>query len=179
MKPIETLCDRLTKLAEYVPWETFEEIDNGHLVLVDPDHKIMMDGEFDDCRYSFYLRVGLYMNRPVQAIISCGSFIRIRSGKKWEKFALHKIEPIHPETSLYPRSKYYDSYVPQYAASMKDWDPQGTSQQSPLAAQGMQQMQLQQMQQMPLLQQLHQLHQQGLAQQQYAPLTTVCTFTLD
>jgi hypothetical protein len=100
-----TSCDRLIEIVQHLTWESCERFEDGHIKMIDPQVE-----EYKPI--DFYLRVGLYMNRPVQTIIAEGNFLCFRSGKKWETLTLKQIDPKIPMSSLY----HEDQIVTQYGS---------------------------------------------------------------
>ncbi|RPI87192.1 MAG: hypothetical protein EHM40_23145 [Chloroflexi bacterium] len=76
----------LEALIKDLRWEHFE---------ADPLGQIQVDGKL------FCMRVGLHMDRPVQAIVCDGQFVRIRSAEFYQDKQLLKIDPERLAESLY------------------------------------------------------------------------------
>lgn len=94
--------ENLSRIAEDTPWEAFEAMPDGRLVLFDRAQTMLEDEEGVDRRgWVFDMRYGLHMNRAAQAIMSCGHFIRFRLRSDWENYALQKMDPSNPDASLY------------------------------------------------------------------------------
>jgi hypothetical protein len=143
---MELSVERLTEIAECVPWETFEKIEDGSLMLEDPKREAAQDDEFADYRYTYYLRVGLHLRQPTQAIICRGNYIRMRHGKRWEGFISHlrKLDCKTPEMLLYYFPMYADvSGLNAYStsASVAYWNPMLAYAQQQAQAMGANQMQ--------------------------------------
>lgn len=98
MKPIKTLADELSDLVEIAEneghfcWEAFEKRDDGHLVF----HSL-----YKCYPYDFYLRVGLHMKQPRQAIMCCGKFIKMRKFETKPHWHLKDLNPHNLKDSLY------------------------------------------------------------------------------
>jgi hypothetical protein len=93
MPPIKTLEEAPVYILGDWTWEAFETIPDGHLRLA--------GNEVEPYCADFYMRVGLHLERPVQAIVSCGKFIRLRRDERWTMHFLNKIDPTDPYSSLY------------------------------------------------------------------------------
>lgn len=95
-------------------WEQFEANKLGELVVAG---------------YTFRMRVGLHLQRPVQAIIGASQFIKIRSAGNCEGMRLKVLDPDDPSVCLY--SGYWHPYgsLPQkpkaskYDSLIMDWAP--------------------------------------------------------
>lgn len=98
MKPIKTLADELSELVEIAEneghfcWEAFEKKDDGHLVF----HSL-----YKCYPYDFYMRVGLHMKQPRQAIMCCGKFIKVRRFETKPHWQLKDLNPHDLKDSLY------------------------------------------------------------------------------
>jgi hypothetical protein len=100
-----TSRERLTEIVQQLTWESCERFDDGHFRMID----IQVE-EQERQPIDFYLRVGLYMNRPVQTIIAEGNFLCFRSGKKWETLPLKQVDSKLPMSSLYIEDQYASQY---------------------------------------------------------------------
>jgi len=78
--------EELEALIKDLRWEHFE---------ADPMGQIQVKGKL------FCMRVGLHMDRPVQAIICDGQFVRIRSAEYYQDKKLHKLDPERLAESVY------------------------------------------------------------------------------
>ena len=79
-------------LEQYFSWAHFENT---------------FRGEIHHGGHTFYMRVGLFLGRPVQAIICHGHIIRTRSAQHYvdEHRQLVKLDPFFPNNNLYYPAK--------------------------------------------------------------------------
>jgi hypothetical protein len=91
MIPIETL----EELIKDYTWEDFEATEQGRILVVDRKWGSV----------PYFMRVGLHLvNRPTQAIMSMGRFLRMRElGGIFGDLKLKKIDPANPNGCLYPK----------------------------------------------------------------------------
>jgi hypothetical protein len=92
----------LTRILDYYDWPMFEARPTGNLRL--SEWASIPGGEelvSIPPTYDFYMRVGLHLGRPTQAIFSHGKFLRIRREKRFEGCDLKKIDPNKPDECLY------------------------------------------------------------------------------
>lgn len=81
-----------TILGQYFSWDHFEYTDRG---------------EIHTRGYTFYMRIGLFLGRPVQAIIFRGHIIRTKSAQHYvdNGYVLQKLDLKNPNFNLYPRGR--------------------------------------------------------------------------
>jgi hypothetical protein len=105
-----TFSEKLELLSQDLTWNQFEALPLAHIAVMDNDRHDSQAGEgCDPFHYDFYMRLGLYMGRPTQAIFSCGKFVRFRKPLlDFSAYPLVKIDPHDPQGSLYrnPYSQY-------------------------------------------------------------------------
>jgi hypothetical protein len=93
---------QLIRIAEGTAWEAFEAMPDGRLLLQDHAQTLLKGEEpVNQLLWVFEMRVGLHFERPVQAIMSCGHFIRMRSADNWTGYSLKKLVPEQPDICLY------------------------------------------------------------------------------
>jgi hypothetical protein len=97
-----------TILGQYFSWDHFE---NTHR------------GEIHTRGYTFYMRVGLFLGRPVQAIIFRGHIIRTKSAQHYidDKCVLTKLNPNCPNDNLYPNDWKQSPKSPKHFTAL--WKP--------------------------------------------------------
>ncbi len=76
-------------LAEEVPFERFEETFSGDIGIGDT---------------IFKMRIGLHMQRPMQAIIAHRQFIKMRPETRFNERRLLTLDALSPDTCLYNKS---------------------------------------------------------------------------
>ncbi len=98
--------NQLIRIAEEKTWEDFEAMPDGRLVLQDHAQTLLRGEEpISPLLWVFEMRVGLHFERPMQAIMSCGHFIRMRStNENWKSYPLKKLDPARPVDCLYHNS---------------------------------------------------------------------------
>jgi hypothetical protein len=97
--------NQLIRIAEDKTWEDFEAMPDGRLLLQDRAQTILPEEEeVNPLLWVFEMRVGKHFERPMQAIMSCGHFIRMRSADSWGVAQLGKLDPAHPDNCLYAKS---------------------------------------------------------------------------
>lgn len=82
-------------LGDYT-WEDFEGLDMGE-IRVTSRKLLMLRGRGT----LFKMRVGLYMGRPMQAIIAEGQFVRMRPATQYEGFELKRLDCTEPDECVY------------------------------------------------------------------------------
>lgn len=121
MPDAHPLEDILHKLVEPKDWAEFEAVDDGHLSITDE--------EVDPFTYDFYMRVGLHMKQPMQVIVACGRFIRMRKADGYKGLELRDINPRKPDDCFYITDTSPLSAYQLYAAQSvtmrpyKRWEP--------------------------------------------------------
>jgi len=104
---------QLMRIADGTPWERFEAMTDGRLLLKDCAQTMLSEEEdVNPLLWVFEMRVGLHFERPMQAIMSCGHFIRMRSTVQWMGCLLAKLDPENPSGCLYVTGTGY-SWLPQ------------------------------------------------------------------
>jgi hypothetical protein len=110
--------NQLIRIAENTTWEAFEAMPDGRLLLQDHAQTLLKGEEpVNQLLWVFEMRVGLHFERPVQAIMSCGHFIRMRSADVWAGWPLKKLDPEQPDSCLYPTTS-----TTQFSAQ-RGWQP--------------------------------------------------------
>jgi hypothetical protein len=109
--------DQLIRIAEDKTWEDFEAMPDGRLLLHDHAQTILPEEEeVNPLLWVFEMRIGQHFERPMQAIMSCGHFIRMRSAESWGVAKLGKLDPAQPSNCLYaqlsPLSWGWRPYIP-------------------------------------------------------------------
>jgi hypothetical protein len=93
---------QLIRIAENTTWEAFEAMPDGRLLLQDHAQTLLKGEEpVNQLLWVFEMRVGLHFERAMQAIMSCGHFIRMRSADNWTGYSLKKLVPEQPDSCLY------------------------------------------------------------------------------
>ena len=97
---------QLIRIAEDTPWEAFEAMSDGRLLLRDRAQTMLKDEEpVNPLLWVFEMRVGLHFERHMQAIMSCGHFIRMRNWDgSYKNGSLSKLDPAKPDSCLYKPS---------------------------------------------------------------------------
>jgi hypothetical protein len=100
-------------LADEIPFSRFEEVYSGEIGI----------GET-----IFKMRVGLYLNRPMQVLIAYRQFIKMRPEDRFSKSMLVPLNPMNPDGALYSKcwspdagtfwDKAKDSIIFEYAPSI-------------------------------------------------------------
>jgi hypothetical protein len=95
--------NQLIRIAEERTWEDFEAMPDGRLILQDHAQTLLQSEEpVSPLLWIFEMRIGLHFERPMQAIMSCGHFIRMRSADiSWGVESLRKLDPARPNDCLY------------------------------------------------------------------------------
>jgi len=96
--------EELEALIKDLRWEHFE---------ADPLGQIQVGNKL------FCMRIGIHMNRPVQAIIADGQFVRMRSAEFYDDKKLHKIDPDRLAECLYMDAQQ-QAYWPKWRPFMAD-----------------------------------------------------------
>jgi hypothetical protein len=110
--------DQLIRISEDKTWEDFEAMPDGRLLLHDHAQTILHEEEeVSPLLWVFEMRIGQHFERPMQAIMSCGHFIRMRSADiPWGAAQLGKLDPAQPGNCLYaqltPLSWGWRPYIP-------------------------------------------------------------------
>jgi len=78
--------EELEEMINDLRWEHFES---------------EMWGQIQISKIIFAMRVGLHMDRPTQAVMAEGQFVRMRSADYWKDFMLTKLDPDRLYESLY------------------------------------------------------------------------------
>jgi len=90
---------------------------DGRLLLQDRAQTILPEEEeVNPLLWVFEMRVGTHFERPMQAIMSCGHFIRMRSAEIWGSALLGKLDPARPDNCLYAHApalvQVWRPYIP-------------------------------------------------------------------
>lgn len=107
--------EKLARIVEDTPWDAFEATPDGRLLVMDRAQTILPEEEDVDHRpWVFEMRVGLHLDRPTQAIMSCGHFIKLRRDNRWEQYRsfLGVLDPEHPNHCLYTAAGYNINWNP-------------------------------------------------------------------
>lgn len=100
MKPVRSLDDDLSDIRDLCEWKKFEDTDLGNLTIINPER--FWPESDQPYSYDCYLRVGLHMGQPTEAVMSCGRFIKMRKyNGDTQFFTLSKLDPRKPQDSLY------------------------------------------------------------------------------
>jgi hypothetical protein len=129
MKEDRMAVEKLARIAEDSDWAAFEVMTDGRLLLHDRAQTILPEEEgLDDRPWLFEMRVGLHLDRPTQAIMSCGHFVRIRRDERWGPYHtyLQVLDPAFPNRCLY--TAYGNPAI--YGNPAMFWHPQILSSQS-------------------------------------------------
>jgi hypothetical protein len=123
--------NQLIRIAEERTWEDFEAMPDGRLILQDHAQTLLQSEEpVSPLLWIFEMRIGLHFERPMQAIMSCGHFIRMRSADiSWGVANLGKLDPARPDNCLYDQpgsfaqtgsfSRGWRPYMPQTASNIQ------------------------------------------------------------
>lgn len=110
MRSIRSLADDIREISPKCNWEDFEPIPDGHKVI---SGDRLWPNSDQPYTYDCYLRVGLHLNRPTQAIMACGQFIKMRkydgSGliDQGVNVGYFKLDPRCPQHGLYQNTSPY------------------------------------------------------------------------
>lgn len=102
----------LRRILDYYDWPVFEARPCGDLRL--SEWSSIPDGEeltANPESHQFYMRVGLHLGRPTQAIFSNGKFLQIRREKRFDGCDFKKIDPNKPDECLYEEYKETATYA--------------------------------------------------------------------
>lgn len=102
----------LHRILNYYDWPVFEARPCGDLRL--SEWSSIPGGEeltANPESHQFYMRVGLHLGRPTQAIFSNGKFLRIRREKRFDGCDFKKIDPNKPDECLYEEYKETATYA--------------------------------------------------------------------
>ncbi len=84
--------NQLIRIAEEKTWEDFEAMPDGRLLLQDHAQTLLQGEEpVSPLLWVFEMRVGLHFERPMQAIMSCGHFIRMRAWRAKATVSINQI----------------------------------------------------------------------------------------
>jgi hypothetical protein len=128
MSKDQITLDQLIRIAEDKTWEDFEAMQDGRLLLQDRAQTILSEEEeISPSLWVFEMRVGQHFERPMQAIMSCGHFIRMRSAESWGACQLGKLDPAKPNNCLYTQAQTlswgWRPYIPNL--TMQYWTQYG------------------------------------------------------
>jgi hypothetical protein len=96
--PKDVLNEYLLKALGDTPWGAFESTDSGNLNI----------GGIE-----FFMRVGLLFEKPMQAIMAMGMFVKMRNIDGYDPRELRALDPKNPLTNVYQ----YGQELP------KQWKP--------------------------------------------------------
>lgn len=83
-----------------------------------------IDGEAQVDEDLYWMRVGLHLNRPMQAIMTMGKFLKMKPASKWENgsWRLKVLDPKRgPDNCMY---EYYDHSTKDNNRLLSTWKPQ-------------------------------------------------------
>jgi hypothetical protein len=110
--------EELEIMIAHLSWSDFEKTENGNMqVFYLPPLVPKKDMEYiqpsiipgNTYEVLFCMRVGTMFDRPIQAIMAQGQFIRTRKAEWVGNRPLHKLDPKNPNGSLYTFKSNYGS----------------------------------------------------------------------
>ena len=99
---VNMTIDELERLISNLTWEDFEKTDRGEFTVgyVPPNQS-------EPIFIKFYMRIGLHMNRPFQAVLADNQYVRLRAVPEYANHKLERLDAARPTTCLYsPRTIY-------------------------------------------------------------------------